>query len=60
MFTPPPKPNYSAALVGLAKPANPNAKLIPRLPNGAIDYQALAKIAAPQAQPQPVFKLGGQ
>lgn len=59
MFQPPPKPNYAAPLVGLAKPANPNAKLIPRLPNGAIDYQALLKIAAPAAQPKPVFRVGG-
>lgn len=59
MFTPPPKPNYTAALVGISKPVNPNAKLIPRLPNGEIDYQALMKIAAPQRQPKPVFKIGG-
>jgi hypothetical protein len=59
-FTPPPKPNYAAPLVGLGQPANPNAKLIPRLPNGAIDYAALMKIAAPSAQPKPVFTLGGQ
>lgn len=59
MFAPPPKPNYSAPLVGMAaKPVNPNAKLIPRLPNGAIDYQSLLKIAAPGAQPKPVFSAG--
>lgn len=59
-FQPPPKPNYAAPLVGMAaKPVNPNAKLIPRLPNGQIDYQALLKIAAPQNQPKPVFNVGG-
>lgn len=59
-FTPPPKPNYSAPLLGAAAPPNPNAKLIPRLPNGSIDYAALMKIAAPQNQPKPVFNIGGQ
>lgn len=58
-FQPPPKPNYAAHLVGLVTPASPNTKLIPRLPNGAIDYKALAQIAAPQNQPKPVFNLGG-
>jgi hypothetical protein len=59
-FNPPPKPNYAAPLVGMAKPVDPNAKLIPRLPNGAIDYAALMKIAAPQNQPKPVFQIGGR
>lgn len=58
-FTPPPKPNYAAPLVGLAKP-NPNAKLIPRGAGGQIDYAALAKIVAPAAQPKPVFTMGGK
>lgn len=58
-FTPPPKPNYAAPLVGLAKP-NPNAKLIPRLAGGQIDYGALAKIADPKAQPKPVFSMGNK
>lgn len=58
-FSPPPKPNYTAPLVNMAKPVNPNAKLIPRLPNGSIDYQALMKIAAPAGQPKPVFRIGG-
>lgn len=56
-FSPPPKPNYAAPLLQMGAP-NPNAKLIPRLPNGAIDYAALAKIAAPQNQPKPVFNIG--
>jgi hypothetical protein len=57
-FQPPPKPNYAAHLVGMTQP-DPNSKLIPRLPNGAIDYKALAQIAAPQNQPKPVFNIGG-
>jgi hypothetical protein len=59
-FTPPPKPNYAAPLLAGLKAPNANAKLIPRLPNGSIDYAALMKIAAPQNQPKPVFNLGGQ
>lgn len=58
MFQPPPKPNYAAPLLGMGAAPNPNAKLIPRLPNGQIDYQALMKIAAPQNQPKPVFQVG--
>jgi hypothetical protein len=57
-FQPPPKPNYAAPLLGMGAAPNPNAKLIPRLPNGQIDYQALLKIAAPQNQPKPVFQVG--
>jgi hypothetical protein len=59
-FNPPPKPNYAAPLVGLAKPVDPNAKLIPRLAGGQIDYAALAKIADPKLQPKPVFTMGGK
>lgn len=59
MFTPPPKPNYAAPLVGLAK-VTPNTKMIPRLAGGQIDYAALAKIAYPKAQPKPVFTMGGK
>lgn len=58
-FTPPPLPNYAAALVGPAK-TNPNAKLIPRGAGGQIDYGALAKIVDPKVQPKPVFTMGGK